>query len=116
MATIKSVLQDFPELSHVKKFGNNTYKGINERTNETWHVLHRTAIVAYNAEKRQVVLNTGGWESVTTKDRMNDILATYGLPYYIQQKNFVWYVVNKDGGIEQYGNNPSNYREHIIQL
>tara|TARA_R110000782_G_scaffold153539_1_gene245989 strand:+ start:780 stop:1082 length:303 start_codon:yes stop_codon:yes gene_type:complete len=38
-------------------------------------------------ENHQLIINDGGWQSNTTKDRLN------GLPHvHIQQKNFQWYL------------------------
>jgi hypothetical protein len=36
-------------------------------------VLHSTAVVRFYADGR-IVLNTGGWQTVTTKDRLNRCL------------------------------------------
>ena len=40
-----------------------------------------------------IVLMDGGWQSVTTKSRLNAILAEHGLPgECVFQKNFEWFV------------------------
>ena len=54
-------------------------------------VYHKTAVVKYNDDK--IILNSGGWETPTTKDRMNATAHENGLCYYVYQKDFVWYVV-----------------------
>lgn len=54
-------------------------------------ILHNTIIVARRYSK--VTLNTGGWYTVTTKKRINEQLRGY----YIQQKDFNWYLIATDG-------------------
>ena len=54
-------------------------------------VYHKTAVVKFNRDK--IILNSGGWETPTTKDRMNATAHENGLCYYVYQKDFVWYVV-----------------------
>ena len=45
-----------------------------------------------------IVLMDGGWQSNTTKSRLNAILSTHGCPgERIFQKNFNWFV-NQHGG------------------
>jgi len=52
---------------------------------------HYTDVVVYTPD--HMVLNTGGWETVTTKRRMNDAISGY-----IYQKNWIWYVVDRQTG------------------
>jgi len=42
--------------------------------------------------KRQVTLKSGGWETATTKKRMNQAADTFGLDYRVYQRNFTWFV------------------------
>jgi len=48
--------------------------------------LHDTDIVTFKGDK--IILDNGGYETRTTKARMNDYIS----PYYISQKNWEWYV------------------------
>jgi len=57
---------------------------------ETVVVLYSTPIVRYSDKK--IILNTGGWRTSTTKNRMNQASKEYGLGYTVYQKNFDWYV------------------------
>lgn len=52
--------------------------------------LHGTIVVEYLPDC--VVLNTGGWQSHTTKTRINETLHKLGFTLY--QRNFVWYVAS----------------------
>jgi len=42
-----------------------------------------------------IVLNTGGWETVTTKTRMNQASNQFGLGFNVYQKNWNWFVEYK---------------------
>jgi hypothetical protein len=70
-----------------KKVDNNTYL---ERIdlNTIGLRLHRTYVVVYKLDG-SIVLNSGGWLTRTTKERM----TTYS-PYHIFQKKHIWSVWN----------------------
>ncbi len=73
-----------------RKLKNNTY--LERIDTETIGVrLHNTFVVTYKANG-DIILKTGGWHTVTTKDRIN----AYS-PVGISQKNFTWYVSRYDG-------------------
>lgn len=55
---------------------------------------HATFVVEYNAKTSTYTLNSGGWLTRTTKDRINRKLP---VGYYIQQRNFEWYLVTPHG-------------------
>lgn len=63
-----------------------------ERDGETVVRLHETDIVRKLSDG-SVILNSGGWKTVTTKDRMN-----YHLPvgYSLYQERGLWYVVRQE--------------------
>lgn len=50
--------------------------------------LHHTDVVTFYSDGG-IVLNSGGWQSVTTKDRMNAVLPA---SIRVSQKNYVWSV------------------------
>ena len=74
------------------------YKGIkryrNTRLSESdgWTVvrLHYTDIVMFNGG--DVVLNSGGWKTSTTKRRMNEASAEFNLGFTVWQKYYNWFV------------------------
>lgn len=71
-----------------RKLENNTY--LKRRDTETIAVLlHATDVVTYHADGR-VVLNSGSWKTVTTKDRINKYS-----PIYVRQENGIWYIGNE---------------------
>ena len=59
---------------------------------------NNTLIVAYHntpvvkVTNTEIILNTGGWYSATTKRRMNQASNSYGLGFAVYQVNFSWYV------------------------
>ena len=71
--------------------------------NMTKVIYHRTLIIKWN--KDIIVLNSGGYNTVTTKLRMNQASNQFDLGIYIYQKDFVWYVKLSNGKtIEFYDN------------
>lgn len=68
-----------------KKLENNTY--LVQVDAETLGVKLHDTIVVYIFKSGIYQLNTGGWKSATTKDRINK----YG-PARVSQKNGIWYI------------------------
>jgi len=52
---------------------------------------HRTCVVSFTDE--HITLNDGGWQTYTTKDRINQASREYGLLYSVYQKDYEWYIV-----------------------
>ena len=82
-----------------RKLANNTYLVI--RDDDGYGIrLHDTEVVIHY--KDRIVLNSGGYKTLTTKSRMNDYST-----HTIYQKNHVWYVDNEipfKDGITLYNN------------
>ena len=53
--------------------------------------LHGNKIAVGNVSEKSVRISHAGWETNTTKSRLNALLATNS----INQRNFVWYVDNE---------------------
>lgn len=68
-----------------RKIGNNTYAEI-EYDNSVSIRLHGTAVVRFYPNGL-VKLNSGGWQTSTTKDRINKYS-----PVKVYQKKYVWYL------------------------
>lgn len=76
-----------------KKVANNTI--IRKRGNSFDVVLHYTPIVTYH-DNGDIVLNSGGWRTNTTKQRIN---ACTPPGIHIWQDKHVWYIsTNQDYG------------------
>ena len=54
--------------------------------------LHSTDIVDVDTTDNTITLNTGGWNTVTTKERMNAVLSAFDSLYRVYQRDFQWYV------------------------
>ena len=70
----------------------NTFVDYNSNTNCSTVVLHRTAIAVYDHNLKAVKLNSGGYQTVTTKSRLNAILQEVKFGAYVFQKNFNWFI------------------------
>ncbi len=68
-----------------RKIGNNTYAEI-LYDNTVAIKLHNTYVVKINPNGTYT-LNSGGWQTVTTKDRINQYS-----PVRVYQRDFTWYV------------------------
>ena len=56
---------------------------------------HNTDVVSFDRDL--VTLDTGGWETATTKLRMNQASNQFGLGYRVYQKDFDWFVETPNG-------------------
>ncbi len=54
---------------------------------------HYTDIVKFN--EREIILYSGGFETATTKRRMNQVSKTFNLGYKVYQRNWKWFVSYK---------------------
>ena len=76
-----------------KRIGNNTE--LDRLTHDSIGVLlHRTYVVVFYRDGK-VKLNSGGWQTVTTKDRMNRFS-----PFQVYQDDHEWYVVTNKGTVD----------------
>ena len=53
-------------------------------------VYAETIIVRWNDDT--ILLNTGGWKSVTTKRKMNQASRQFNLGYAVYQKDYCWFL------------------------
>lgn len=63
---------------------------------------HSTQIVKFN--ENEIILNSGRWNTQTTKTRMNQASNQFGLGYTVFQKDFEWFV-NYKHKINPFGDN-----------
>ena len=57
---------------------------------ETFVKYHRTKVVLFT--KDTIILDNGGYQTVTTKTRMNQTSNQFDLGFRVYQKNFDWFV------------------------
>ena len=53
-------------------------------------LYHSTQVVRFN--DNEIILNTGGFESNTTKLRMNQASNQFRLGFMVYQKDYKWYI------------------------
>ena len=75
---------------NISRFGNTAIYSDNGTTKV---ILYSTKIVEWNHNRDSIILNNGGWMTVTTKRRMNQVAEQFDLGFTVYQKDFEWYVV-----------------------
>ena len=54
--------------------------------------LHGNHIATYNYDNKELSLFDGGWQSVTTKSRLNALCSELATGFGVFQKNWEWFV------------------------
>ena len=54
--------------------------------------LHGNHIATYNYDKKELSLFDGGWQSNTTKSRLNALCNEWATGFSVYQKNWEWFV------------------------
>jgi len=57
--------------------------------------LHGNKIASYSHVDRDLVLLDGGWQSVTTKSRLNALCDEFAPGFGVFQKNWVWFLSDR---------------------
>ena len=70
-----------------------------------------TTIVGYDHE--HIILRTGGYKTVTTKRKMNQASAQFGLGFGVFQRNDTWYVQIGDNKPVQYLGDTFTIRRNV---
>lgn len=65
---------------------------------------HNTVIVEFDLNKT-VTLDSGGWQTATTKTRMNQASSQFNLGYSVFQKDFDWFVRLESGEVVEFRDN-----------
>ena len=76
--------------------GSNTSVSYNSNTNCSSIYLHGHLIATFEHNLRAVKLSSCGYQTVTTKSRLNAILQEVKYGWSIFQKNFDWFVKYND--------------------
>ena len=61
-------------------------------------IYHNTKVVKWDKDK--ITLDSGGWRTKTTKNRMNQASNQFGLGFQVYQSKGEWFVSTKDGEME----------------
>lgn len=80
-----------PQLQKISR--NNTTNRLNPTTDMREITLHQTIVVAFN--EGIIELNSGGWHTPTTRNRMNQVSNEYGLGFQVFQVKGYWFVSYK---------------------
>ena len=56
--------------------------------------LHSTTVVTFHPDG-SLVLKTGGWHTVTTKDRLNRVIRAHGWSIFARDR--AWYIAHRNG-------------------
>ena len=76
-------------MTQMNKVGKVATKVINNNF-YTRVIYHDTEVIKFNDET--IVLDSGGWETFTTKVRMNQASNEYNLGFQVYQRKFQWFV------------------------
>ena len=76
---------------------------------------HYTDVVKVDWDTGIITLNTGGWETSTTKLRMNQASSEWGLGYHVYQHKHDWFVTH-DGNTYNYTEKSQDSRGEVITL
>ena len=88
--------------------GSNTTVRYNENTNCSQVLLHGHHICTFDHNTQAVKLSSCGYETVTTKSRLNAILEEVKYGAKVFQKNFNWFV--------KYQNQTANFFDGMILI
>ena len=76
---------------------------------------HYPDVVKVDWDTGIITLNTGGWETSTTKLRMNQASSEWGLGYHVYQHKHDWFVTH-DGNTYNYTDKSQDSRGEVITL
>ncbi|GAG49119.1 unnamed protein product [marine sediment metagenome] len=76
---------------------------------------HYTDVVRFNDD--EIILDTGGWFTQTTKTRMNQTANQYGLGFRVYQEDGGWFVMwNDDGGSWEPGAIEYEFKGNVLVI
>ena len=84
--------------------GSNTTVNTSDNGLQSKVFLHGNHIATYFHVERQLQIFDGGWQSNTTKSRLNALCYEFVTGVSVFQKNWTWYVSQFSGRTEQFFN------------
>ena len=66
--------------------------------------LHGNHIATYNHSLKELELFDGGWQSVTTKSRLNALCSELATGFGVFQKNWEWFISDRLGNKKDFFN------------
>ena len=79
--------------------GSNTTVFTTDNGLESTVYLHGNHIATYFHDTRELQLFDGGWQTVTTKSRLNALLDEFAVGHGVFQKNWEWFISDRFSGI-----------------
>ena len=70
--------------------------------NESRVMLHGNHIATYNHTLKELELFDGGWQSNTTKSRLNALCYEFAIGFGVFQKNFNWFISDFSGDKKEF--------------
>ena len=64
--------------------------------------LHGNHIASLETATNKLTIKDGGWQSVTTKSRLNALLDEFAYGMRVIQRDFVWYLDDRFGNIQPF--------------
>ena len=83
---------------------NNTLTTFDSTIENCFIYLHGNHIATYNYEDKELTLFDGGWQTVTTKSRLNALCNEFATGFGVFQKNWDWYVSDFQNNIKDFCN------------
>ena len=71
---------------------NNTLTTFDNTIENCFVYLHGNHIATYNYEDKELTLFDGGWQSNTTKSRLNALCNEFATGFSVFQKNWDWFI------------------------
>ena len=79
--------------------------------------LHGNHIATYNYANRELALYDGGWQSNTTKSRLNALCNEFATGFGVFQKNWDWFVSDFQNTVVDFTNGITvNYNGCFINI
>ena len=67
--------------------------------------LHGNHIATYNYADKELTLYDGGWQSNTTKSRLNALFNEFATGFSVFQKNWEWFISDFKNGTKEFVDN-----------
>ena len=64
--------------------------------------IHGNHIASVDTATNKLTIKDGGWQSVTTKSRLNALLDEFAYGMRVIQRDFVWYLDDRFGSMQPF--------------
>ena len=83
----------------------NTLTTFSSDLKECFIYLHGNHIATYNYDLKELSLFDGGWQSNTTKSRLNALCNEFATGFGVFQKNWNWFISDFSGYAKEFADN-----------